>query len=235
MKGFWLVSDFSHGLSFSMLSQTKERSTKIVTYSKHLQRLINKKFAIRKAYKKMQYERNRLFEGFWKQLFRKREINSIFVHLRLSFACNKKTKYENVSLSAKFVYSLKKNNLNFSDSFWLIFWIFVVAIQKILVKQFLYMEIVWLALCYQKKFHLYYLWCTEFYAKTRKSSILNFDYTISAKLSKLIWKAFFYRICLWNYMISIFSLCRSTRVAFFLKIEFKLKHTEIITCTKLRT
>ena len=62
----------------------------------------------------------------------------------------------------------------------------------------------------KKNVFLFYLVrYTNYYAKTKKI-LRNFDYTILAKCMEFVRLVFFHKFSLWNCMIGIFGLWRST-------------------------
>ena len=84
------------------------------------------------------------------------------------------------------------------------------TIKKMLLIDFSFMEIVWLAFFENFFYSVRYI---EFYAKIRKKSLRKIDDANLAKCMKSVWVVFFQILSLWNCMISIFGLWRSTRVS----------------------
>ena len=85
--------------------------------------------------------------------------------------------------------------------------------KKIPIIQFPYMEIVWLAFFFSYHFFPFIYEETPIsIPKQLEKYLSNSIKLILQKCMKFVWLAFFHRLSVWNCMISIFGLWRSTRV-----------------------
>ena len=132
---------------------------------------------------------------------------------RLSYA--KKTKFcsakkiGNVCLSTKFVLRLKKRTI-FLKVLKLFKKTLLWLSKKMLNIQFPYGNCIFSIFLYKKVIWFIYV---EFWDKviSQNKTIWKFVDTILEKSVKFVWVVFFHRLSLWNCMISVFGLWRSTR------------------------
>ena len=165
---------------------------------------------------------------------RKGKKNPISVYPRLRYT-QKKIKFclQNFFFKKKLVWvqksfwGWKKHKKSFGAISKILWTFFIVAIQKMLIINFPYMEILWLAFFLTNFFS--FLFCTihRILCQNKRKIFRKFNDTFSAKCIKFVWPVFFHRLSLWNCMISIFGLWRSTRGAVFIQLH-KLNQIEIL-------
>ena len=140
---------------------------------------------------------------------------------KIIFACKKKY-FEKRLFDTKLDFHLIKKTKHFWGNFKNTWKSYCFAIKKMLFIQFPYMEIVWEAF-FQKKNKISVLSSPDLFIRIKhpQKLVKIFFSTIFRNCMKTIWQAFFYTFDVWNFMISIFGLWRSTRVALTFMSELK--------------